>query len=174
MRPMTICPKKRILFKAVATVTSCGQCHFLILTKMRPSDFIAWLYRGCLVSLFLNSGEAQIDHGEALAVSRTVTGVHSSPHRGVQGREPPPAASSPPFPATPIARRLTSLGPVHFLRRSSPNHSAQRAQSGPALFRTVPPSGGQSDPIRSDPTHLAIFFIYRITPQLFELGKFST
>ncbi|PKI30821.1 hypothetical protein CRG98_048788, partial [Punica granatum] len=62
-----------------------------------------------------NSGEAQIDHGEASVVSKTVTGIHSGPHRGVQGREPPPAAASPPFPATPTARRLTGLDPVHSL-----------------------------------------------------------
>ncbi|PKI74790.1 hypothetical protein CRG98_004808 [Punica granatum] len=81
--------------------------------------------------------EAQIDHGEASAVSRTVTGVHYSPHRGVQGRELSPAAPSPPFPAIPTARQLTGLGPVHFLRRSSQKVRpipAQRPQSGPAAL----------------------------------------
>ncbi|PKI60096.1 hypothetical protein CRG98_019504 [Punica granatum] len=66
-----------------------------------------------------NPGEAQIDHGEASAVSRTVTGVHSSPYRGVQGREPPSAVSSPSFPAIPTARQLTGLDPFILLRRPS-------------------------------------------------------
>ncbi|PKI72159.1 hypothetical protein CRG98_007428 [Punica granatum] len=104
---------------------------------------------------------AQIDHGEASAVTRTVTDVHSDPHRGVQRREPQPAAPPPPFPITSIARRLTGLGPFLFLRRSSPEVRpipAQHPQSSPTLFRAVSPSGGRSDPIRSDPIHPAIFF----------------
>ncbi|OWM88806.1 hypothetical protein CDL15_Pgr020760 [Punica granatum] len=85
-------------------------------------------------------------------VSRTVTGVHSGPHRGVQGREPPPTAPPPPppppFPATPTARRLTGLDPFLFLRRSSPEGRpilAQHPQSGPSLFRAVSPSSRRSD-----------------------------
>ncbi|PKI76193.1 hypothetical protein CRG98_003420 [Punica granatum] len=96
----------------------------------------------------LNSGEAQIDHGEVSAVSRTITGVHSSPHCDVQGREPPPAASSPLFSAIPTARRLTGLGPFPLLHRSSPNlfgptrQAAQHSSPAQRLFQAVSPLGG--------------------------------
>ncbi|OWM84576.1 hypothetical protein CDL15_Pgr008309 [Punica granatum] len=46
----------------------------------------------------LNSGEAQIDHGEVPAAPKATSRVHSGRRRGVQGREPPPPASSPPLP----------------------------------------------------------------------------
>ncbi|PKI75252.1 hypothetical protein CRG98_004292 [Punica granatum] len=124
-----------------------------------------------------NSGEALIDHGEASAVSRTVIDVHSGPHRGVQGRELPPAAPSPPFPAIPAARWLTGLGPFLFLCRPSPSpFRPSTLRSGPEFFRPVSPSGRQSDPIRSDTTRFVrrFSYFYRITPQLSELGKFST
>ncbi|OWM77401.1 hypothetical protein CDL15_Pgr016798 [Punica granatum] len=81
-------------------------------------------------------------------MSRTITSVHSSPHRGIQGREPPPTASSPLFSAIPTARQLTGLGPFPLLHRSSPNlfgptrQAAQRSSSAQHLFQAVSPSGG--------------------------------
>ncbi|OWM90160.1 hypothetical protein CDL15_Pgr006481 [Punica granatum] len=106
-----------------------------------------------------NSGEAQIDHGEASAVSRTVTGVHSSPHCGVQRREPPPAASSPPFPTIPIDRRLTGLGPFLLLRRFGPNRP-NTLQSGPASLSSGFSFGRaiRSNPIR--PNSSSDFFLF--------------
>ncbi|PKI65206.1 hypothetical protein CRG98_014355 [Punica granatum] len=94
-----------------------------------------------------NSGEAQIDFGEASAVSRTVTGVHSGPHRVVRGREPPPAAPSPPLPPIPAALSVNGPRPNSFFAGPTrPVRSAQRTQSGPALFRAVSSSGGPRSP----------------------------
>ncbi|OWM77805.1 hypothetical protein CDL15_Pgr004499 [Punica granatum] len=59
----------------------------------------------------LNAGEAPIDHGKAQAVPRAISRVHSGPYRGVQGREPPPAAPWPPLPPDPDRPWLTGLGP---------------------------------------------------------------
>ncbi|PKI18433.1 hypothetical protein CRG98_049293, partial [Punica granatum] len=61
-----------------------------------------------------NSGEAQIDFGETSAVSKTVTGVHFGPHRSVQGREPPPAAPSPPLLPIPVALSVNGPRPNSF------------------------------------------------------------
>ncbi|PKI50895.1 hypothetical protein CRG98_028723 [Punica granatum] len=101
----------------------------------------------------LNSGEVSA----VSAVSRTVTDDHSGPHRGVQGRESPPAAPPPPFLATLTARRLTGLGPFLFLRRLGPNHSAQHTPVQPSAL-----PGGFSfrRAIRSDPIHPTIFYIF--------------
>ncbi|PKI64494.1 hypothetical protein CRG98_015116, partial [Punica granatum] len=49
----------------------------------------------------LNSGEAQIDYGGVPATPRATSRVHSGRRRGVQGRELPPPASSPPLPPIP-------------------------------------------------------------------------
>ncbi|PKI58026.1 hypothetical protein CRG98_021606 [Punica granatum] len=125
---------------------------------------------------FRSIGSKGIDHGEASAVSRTVTGVHFGPHRGVQGREPPPAASSPSFPAIPTARRLTSLGPFLLLRRFGP-FRPNTLQSGPASLPGGFPLRAGS-PIRSDPTRFVrrFFFILFLQNHLstFQIGKFST
>ncbi|OWM91489.1 hypothetical protein CDL15_Pgr017407 [Punica granatum] len=59
-------------------------------------------------------GEVQIGHRATQAVPRAISRVHSGPHRGVQGREPPPAAPSPPLPPDPDRPWLTGLGPVRF------------------------------------------------------------
>ncbi|PKI78910.1 hypothetical protein CRG98_000683 [Punica granatum] len=111
-----------------------------------------------------NSGEAQIDHGEASAVSKTVTDVHSGPYCGVQRREPPLAASSPPFPAIPTDRRLTGLGPFLLLSRFGPNRP-NMLQSDPASLPSSF-SFGRANPIRSDLTRFvrAIFFIFTEKP----------
>ncbi|PKI41802.1 hypothetical protein CRG98_037802 [Punica granatum] len=119
----------------------------------------------------LNSGEAQIDHGGVPAAPRATSRVHSGHRRGVQGREPPPPASSPPLPPIPAALWLTGLGPVRFFSQAQPKPSqAQRPvqpifSSGRFLLRA-------GDPIQPDCP--AIFFIYREAPQLSGLGKFST
>ncbi|PKI76187.1 hypothetical protein CRG98_003414 [Punica granatum] len=98
--------------------------------------------------------EAQIDHGEVSAMSRTITSVHSSPHRGIQGREPPPAASSPLFSAIPTAR------PAQI-------YSAQRARRPNAPVRPSISSKRfllrAGSPIRSDPIRPAIFFFIIFT-----------
>ncbi|PKI57551.1 hypothetical protein CRG98_022022 [Punica granatum] len=113
-----------------------------------------------------NSGEAQIDHGEASTVSKTVTGVHSDPHRRVQRREPPPAASSPPFLAIPTDRRLTGLGPLLLLRRFGPN-MPNTLQSGPA---SLPGGFSFGWVIRSDPTRfIHHFFILQRSPSTFRI-----
>ncbi|PKI78916.1 hypothetical protein CRG98_000689 [Punica granatum] len=92
-------------------------------------------------------------------MSKTVTGVHSGPHRGVQRREPPLAASSPPFPTIPTDHRLTGLGPFLLLRRFGPN-KPNTLQSDPASL----PGGfslGQASPIRSNPTRFVMrFFLF--------------
>ncbi|OWM63436.1 hypothetical protein CDL15_Pgr022181 [Punica granatum] len=82
----------------------------------------------------LNAGEAPIDRGEAQAVPRAISRVHSGPYRGVQGRESPPAAPWPPLTARsrpPLANgpRSSSFfaGPARKLGPFRPN-----AQSSPA------------------------------------------
>ncbi|OWM67439.1 hypothetical protein CDL15_Pgr019899 [Punica granatum] len=83
-------------------------------------------------------------------MSRAISRALSCCCRGVQGREPPPAAPSPPFSATPTAFQLMSLDPI-LASQVQPKSSAQR------LSRAVSPSGR---PVRSDPTRLFGDFFY--------------
>ncbi|PKI64491.1 hypothetical protein CRG98_015113 [Punica granatum] len=99
----------------------------------------------------LNSSEAQIDYGGVPAAPRATSRV--------QGREPPPPASSPPLPPISVALWQTGLGPVRFFSQAQPKPSqAQRPvqpsfSSGRFLLRA-------GDPIRSDPTRLSGDFFY--------------
>ncbi|PKI50483.1 hypothetical protein CRG98_029127 [Punica granatum] len=121
----------------------------------------------------LNSGEAQIDHGGVPAAPRATSRVHSGSRCGVQGREPPPPASSPPLPPIPAALWLTGLGPVFFFFFRKPNPSLARpnAQSSPA---SLPGGFSFGRAIRSDPIVRRFFFIYREASQLSGLDKSST
>ncbi|PKI46438.1 hypothetical protein CRG98_033136, partial [Punica granatum] len=121
----------------------------------------------------LNSVEALIDHGEAQAVPRAISRVHSGPHRGIQGREPPPAAPWPSLTARSRQPLANGPRPSSFFCRPSPEAWPIQAQrpvqpsisSGRFLLRA-------GAPIRSDPTRLSGgFFIYREAPQLSRLDQ---
>ncbi|PKI70191.1 hypothetical protein CRG98_009383 [Punica granatum] len=96
----------------------------------------------------LNSGEAQIDHGGVPAAPRATTLVHSGRRRGVQGREPPPPASSPSSPPIPVALWLTGFGPVLFFVGPTQAQPVPTPSPAQLLFQAVSPSGGRSDPTR--------------------------
>ncbi|PKI55740.1 hypothetical protein CRG98_023872 [Punica granatum] len=72
-------------------------------------------------------------------------------------------------PQIPTAFQLTGLGPILVSQVQPRNlaHSAQRSSPVQQLFRAVLPSGGQSDPVRSDPIHPEIFFILQRSPSTF-------
>ncbi|PKI79300.1 hypothetical protein CRG98_000314 [Punica granatum] len=116
----------------------------------------------------LNAGEAPIDNGEAQAVPRAISRVHFGPHRGVQGRKPPPAAPWPLLPPDPDRPWLTGLDPVCFFLQAqlgSSAHFGPTLQSGPALFRAVSPSGELPNLIRPDCP--VFFFLFTEKPLSF-------
>ncbi|OWM77802.1 hypothetical protein CDL15_Pgr004496 [Punica granatum] len=113
----------------------------------------------------LNAGEAPIDHDEAQAVPRAISRVHSGPHRGVQGREPPPAAPWPPLPPDPDRPWLTGLGPVRFFAGPARKFGPFRPNA-PVQSNALP--GGfsfeRASPILSDPIVRPFFFLFTEKP----------
>ncbi|PKI38860.1 hypothetical protein CRG98_040760 [Punica granatum] len=107
------------------------------------------------------AGEVPIDHGEASAAPRAISRVHSGCRRGVQGRELPPPASSPPLPPISAALQLTGLGPFLFLCRLGPfrpNELQSDLASLPGDF-----SFGSTSPTR----FVGDFFILQRSPSTF-------
>ncbi|PKI52184.1 hypothetical protein CRG98_027427 [Punica granatum] len=107
--------------------------------------------------------EAQIDLGEASAVSRAISRALSCRHRGVQGRKPLPAAPSPPSSSDPDCISVNGprpnscfAGPAQKFGPFGPT-----LQFGPASL----PGGfsfGRASPIRPD--YSAIFFYFTEKP----------